>query len=138
MPIKQRRYDDKLPGCAMEATLNLIGGKWKGVILHHLLLDGTQRFNVLRRKLDGVTQTMLVKQLRELEDGGLVHREVLPGNPPKVEYSLTGEGRGLESILTALNDWGARWIAQQPSKRIRQIPRRAGQGTAHPAARSGD
>src|SRR5215469_18231712 len=122
MSSKQHRYDEKLPGCAMEATLNLIGGKWKGVILHHLLLDGPYRFNELRRKLDGVTQTMLVKQLRELEEAGLVRRDVVSGVRPGAEYSLTREGRGLEGILRALNDWGARWIAQQPGQRIRRPP----------------
>ena len=71
------------PGCAVEATLQFIDGKWKGVILYHLLL-GTQRFSELRRKLPNVTQRMLTNQLRELEADGFVERRVYAQVPPKV------------------------------------------------------
>nr|WP_304412398.1 helix-turn-helix domain-containing protein [Hyphomonas sp. L-53-1-40] len=83
----------------------MIGGKWKGVTLFHLM-DGVKRFNELQREVGNVTQRMLTKQLRELEEAGLVHREVYPVVPPKVEYSLTPKGETLRSILTALKDWG--------------------------------
>jgi DNA-binding HxlR family transcriptional regulator len=96
----RRRY-----GCGVEATLDLIGGKWKGVILFYLTY-GTLRFNQLRRLLPEVTQRMLTLQLRELEEDGIVHREVYREIPPKVEYSLTPFGRSLEPILIQLSIWG--------------------------------
>jgi DNA-binding HxlR family transcriptional regulator len=93
------------PGCAVEATLRLIDGKWKGVILYHLL-DGTLRFTEIRRRLTSVTQRMLTNQLREMEADGLIARTVYAVVPPKVEYSLTARGRSLEPILLALKSWG--------------------------------
>jgi len=92
-------------GCPVEATLNVIGGKWKGIALYHLL-DGAIRFNELKRKCGDVTQRMLTKQLRELESDGLVYRHIYPQVPPKVEYSLTKKGESLRPILLALRDWG--------------------------------
>lgn len=102
--VKRRRYDCAV-GCPVEATLDLIDGKWKGVILYHLR-DGTLRFNELGRRLTGITQRMLTKQLRELEEAGLVERRVYAQVPPKVEYSLSEEGRSLEPVIAALATWG--------------------------------
>lgn len=96
---------DCSPGCPVEATLQLIGGKWKGVVLFHLL-SGPMRFNELRRHLRNCTQRMLTNQLRELEADGLVHRKVYPEVPPRVEYSLTPCGRTLEPVILALKSWG--------------------------------
>ncbi|MBD8876017.1 winged helix-turn-helix transcriptional regulator [Roseibium polysiphoniae] len=93
------------PGCAVEATLSLIDGKWKGVVLYHLL-DSTLRFNEIRKKLPSVTQRMLTNQLRSLETDGLIERKVYPVIPPKVEYSLTERGRSLEPVIMALKHWG--------------------------------
>ncbi|MBS8259367.1 transcriptional regulator [Roseibium polysiphoniae] len=93
------------PGCAVEATLSLIDGKWKGVVLYHLL-DSTLRFNEIRKKLPSVTQRMLTNQLRSLETDGLIERKVYPVIPPKVEYSLTERGRSLEPVIMALKNWG--------------------------------
>lgn len=95
------------PGCAVEAAISLIDGKWKCVILFRLL-DGTNRFNELRRKMPGVTQRMLTNQLREMEADGLVERKVYAQVPPKVEYSLSERGRTLSPILEALKAWGDR------------------------------
>lgn len=96
-------------GCPVEAALEQIGGKWKGVTLFHLL-DGVKRFNELQRDVGNVTQRMLTKQLRELEAAGLIHREVYPVVPPKVEYSLTEKGESLRPILMALKDWGEKHV----------------------------
>ncbi|MDH3662867.1 MAG: helix-turn-helix transcriptional regulator [Alphaproteobacteria bacterium] len=98
------RYDCSR-GCPVEATLERIGGKWKGVALYHLL-DGAKRYNELKRAVGGVTQRMLTKQLRELERDGLIVRTVFPVVPPHVEYSLSDKGKTLKPILLALRDWG--------------------------------
>ncbi|MBB2163830.1 helix-turn-helix transcriptional regulator [Gluconacetobacter sp. 1b LMG 1731] len=105
MPRIRHKQLDCSPGCAVEATLELIDGKWKGVILFHLL-HGTMRFNALRKRLPNVTQRMLTAQLRELEQDGFVLRTVYAEVPPKVEYSLTGRGRSLEPVIMALKHWG--------------------------------
>lgn len=94
------------PACPVEATVSLIEGKWKCVILWHLREEGTLRFGELRKLLPDVTQRMLTNQLRELEDDGLVHRVVYAQVPPKVEYSLSDRGRTLSPILDALKGWG--------------------------------
>ncbi|HWK45347.1 MAG TPA: helix-turn-helix domain-containing protein [Stellaceae bacterium] len=101
---RHTRFDCN-PGCAVEATISLIDGKWKCVILFHLL-DGTVRFNEIRRRVPGVTQRMLTNQLRELEADRLIIRKVYAQVPPKVEYSLSPLGRSLEPVLTALRVWG--------------------------------
>ena len=89
--------------------MDVIGGKWKVIIIHHLL-DGTKRFSELRRLIPQVTQRMLTSQLRELESDGAVHREVYPQVPPKVEYSLTKLGKTLEPVLLVMHDWGKSFI----------------------------
>ena len=89
----------------VEATLEVIGGKWKVVILCHLT-KGTKRTSELKRSMPGITQKMLTQQLRELEDDGVIQRKVYNQVPPKVEYSLTDYGWSLESILDSLCSWG--------------------------------
>lgn len=101
--IRHKRLDCS-PGCAVEAVLSLIDGKWKGVVLYHLL-ERTHRFNELRRLIPNVTQRMLTNQLRELEGDELIVRKVYPEVPPKVEYSLTARGRSLEPVIAALKAW---------------------------------
>lgn len=97
---------DCTPGCAVEATLQLIDGKWKGVVLYHLMESGMLRFNGLRRLLPNVTQRMLTAQLRELEADGLILRKVYPEVPPRVEYSLSPRGQTLAPVIMALKRWG--------------------------------
>ena len=105
MPRTRHQRLDCSPGCAVEATLQFIDGKWKGVILWHLLAE-TLRFNQLRRLLPSVTQRMLTNQLRELEQDGLVARRIYAEIPPRAEYSLTERGRTLQPVLLALKAWG--------------------------------
>ncbi|HEJ7835082.1 helix-turn-helix domain-containing protein [Serratia marcescens] len=111
--MKKLRNYDKAPGCSMEAALHILGGKWKGVILYHLFKDGTLRFSELQRFLPNINQRLLTKQLRELEEDGLIHREVYPVVPPRVEYSLTDEGRTLYDLIMGLSVWGKRWLEKR-------------------------
>ncbi len=97
--------------CPVEATLSLIGGKWKGIVLYHLL-SGTIRFNELRRLMPAITQRMLTKQLRELEADKLIMRKVYPEVPPKVEYSMTEYGQTLAPVIKSLREWGAQHIGR--------------------------
>ena len=94
------------PGCSVEAAIGILDGKWKSIILWHLLTEDTLRFGEIRKRIPNVTQRMLTNQLRELEEDGMLHREVYPQVPPKVEYSLTPLGRSLRPILLALKAWG--------------------------------
>jgi DNA-binding HxlR family transcriptional regulator len=112
---KHKTYDCN-GGCPVEAALDRIGGKWKGILLYHLM-SGTHRFNQLRRQLPSVTQRMLTKQLRELEKDGLIQRVVYPEVPPRVEYSLTALGRSLKPIINALRTWGENYVQRQSSRR---------------------
>ncbi|KHD08952.1 hypothetical protein PN36_10000 [Candidatus Thiomargarita nelsonii] len=102
---KQRLVAKKKYNCPVEATLSVIGGKWKCLIIHHLI-DGTKRFNELRRLIPAITQRMLTSQLRELEADRIVNRKVYAQVPPKTEYSLTELGKTLEPVLWAMHDWG--------------------------------
>lgn len=96
-------------GCPVEATLELIGGKWKGLVLYHLS-KGTRRFGELRNELSGITQRTLTKQLRELEADGLVGRKVYPVIPPHVDYWLTPHGESLKPLLKELKRWGESYL----------------------------
>jgi len=110
--------------CPVEATLDLIGGKWKAIILFRVL-EQTRRFNELRRLLPGLTQRMLTNQLRELERDGLIARKVYPEVPPKVEYSMTEFGKTLEPVLLALKQWAE--VQMLPRMDLRQAEEGRGQ-----------
>ncbi|MFW9086807.1 winged helix-turn-helix transcriptional regulator [Pseudomonas sp. P2758] len=92
--------------CPVAFTVDVIGGKWKSLILFHLM-SGTKRFNELRRLIPDITQRMLTLQLRELETDGVIHREIYREVPPKVEYSLTPLGNSLAPLVSAMREWGA-------------------------------
>ena len=94
--------------CHVEATLGVIGGRWKAAVLFQLS-QGTKRFGELRRLLPNVTQRMLTLQLRELEADGLVQRTVYAEVPPRVEYTITPWGESLEPVLKAMCEWGERY-----------------------------
>jgi DNA-binding HxlR family transcriptional regulator len=110
---KRARGDDRRSNCAVEATLGVIGGRWKGVVLFWLL-DGRMRFGELRRKVPNCTERMLTLQLRELEEDGLVTRTVYAEVPPRVEYQLTSFGESLEPILTGMCEWGQKYKRRLP------------------------
>ena len=99
--------------CPLEATLDVIGGRWKGLILYHLL-RGDRRYGEMQRLLPAVSQRMLTLQLRELEENGIIHREIFRQIPPKVEYSLTEFGRSLEPVLLAMCEWGKQYMSLAP------------------------
>ncbi|MRX74195.1 HxlR family transcriptional regulator [Bacillus lacus] len=104
------RMKDKIFNCEKELTLSVIGGKWKMLILWHLGKEGTKRFGELKALMPGITQRMLVNQLRELEEDSIVRRKVYPVVPPKVEYSLTEQGKTLMPILDAMYLWGKEYM----------------------------
>ncbi|MFD5318746.1 winged helix-turn-helix transcriptional regulator [Streptomyces sp. NPDC127098] len=109
------RIEDVAEECTVEAALEVIGGKWKLVILRHLL-EGTLRFGELDKALHGITPRMLTRQLRELETDGLVLRTVYPQVPPRVEYSVTAVGESLRAIIGQLEQWGQEYRAWSPAR----------------------
>ncbi len=122
----KRRDFARRPGCAVEATLDLIDGKWKGVILYHLQ-TGTQRFGELRKRMPGITQRMLTKQLRALEEDNLVVRTVYAEVPPRVEYRLSEVGESLRPVIDILKLWGETYqerVACRVVSDTSKVPRR--------------
>ncbi len=103
-------FKEKTYACPMEMTIDLIGGKWKALLLWHLSW-GTYRFNELKRQFPHATQKMLAQQLRDLELSGLVTRKVYAEVPPRVEYALTDFGITLMPVLTAMNQWGKDYLS---------------------------
>ena len=112
------RLQKKTFNCEKELTLSVIGGKWKMIILWHLGKEGTKRFGELKTLIPGITQRMLVNQLRELEEDLIVHRKVYPIVPPKVEYTLTQQGESLMPILDSMYDWGKNYMKNVDESQI--------------------
>lgn len=102
--IKKQIYN-----CGFELTLELVGGKWKGLILWKLHEKGILRYGELSREIEGITQKMLTQQLKEMEENNLIIRTVYSQIPPKVEYSLSDYGKELSDIFIAMKDWGVRY-----------------------------
>jgi len=96
--------------CPMPQIAKLIGGKWKLIVLQILIFHGTHRFNELRRKIEGITQTMLTNQLRALEEDGLISRKVYAEVPPRVEYSVTQKAMDLNEMFEAMHRW---WVTYE-------------------------
>ena len=111
MMMSEQRSIKELPACPVETTLALIGDKWKVLILRDLM-PGTKRFGELKKSIGHVSQKVLTAQLRDMEENGLLHRRTYAEVPPRVEYSLTDLGRSLKPVLDALQEWGARYKAQ--------------------------
>jgi DNA-binding HxlR family transcriptional regulator len=111
--VRMKRKEQK---CPAETTLDIIGGRWKVLILWQLF-QGERRFSELFRALEGITQKMLTQQLRELEKDGIVHRQVYPQIPPKVEYSLTLLGKSLRPVVDAMCEWGLKQRGEMRTQR---------------------
>lgn len=104
--IDKDMEDKDITSCSsVKVTLEVMGGKWKPLIMY-LLVERTMRFSELQRSITGITQKMLTEQLRELERDGLISRKVYPQVPPKVEYSITKYGKTLLPVLETMHDWG--------------------------------
>lgn len=97
---------DELPECPVATTVQLIGNKWKLLILRNMIYYGTQRFSDFMKTVPGISKKVLTDNLRSLEEDGLVEREVFAEVPPRVEYSLSALGKTLKPVLDALRDWG--------------------------------
>jgi DNA-binding HxlR family transcriptional regulator len=106
------KFKDKEYTCTFEITIDLIGGKWKPLVIWYLGTKGTQRFNELKKLIPQITQKMLTQQLRELETDNLVMRKVYAQVPPKVEYSLTDLGESIMPILSMMCKWGDDYYKQ--------------------------
>ncbi|MDP4500542.1 winged helix-turn-helix transcriptional regulator [Nonomuraea turcica] len=104
--------------CGIDAAMDVVAGKWKSLILWELHNYGTRRFAELRRGLPGVSEKMLIQHLREMEEDGLVHREVYREVPPKVEYSLTEQGVSLNAALAPLGEWGGERMRRIGAERV--------------------
>ncbi|BDT87219.1 helix-turn-helix transcriptional regulator [Nocardia cyriacigeorgica] len=104
--------------CGIDAAMDVVGGKWKSLILWELHNHGVRRFGELRRGLPGVSEKMLIQQLRELEEDEIVERRVYAEVPPRVEYRLTEIGTALNTALAPLGDWGRERIARIGADRI--------------------
>ena len=103
--------NEKLYNCPVEATISQIGGKYKAIILYHLMEEDILRFSELQRYIPNATARMLTKQLRELENDELIERKVYPVVPPKTEYSLTERGKSLSPVIYSICDWGKEYMA---------------------------
>jgi DNA-binding HxlR family transcriptional regulator len=115
--LRSRKRKAGRTGCAVEATLSVIGGVWKPVLVFHLL-NGKLRFNALCRAISSATPRMITLQLRELESDGIVKRTVFPEVPPKVEYELTELGQSLAPVLLGMRDWGERLQLRESAEAI--------------------
>ena len=119
--IKSERFEEmvsairKYGGCPVSATLKLIGGKWKPLILYFISVD-VNRFGQLQRMIPGCSKRMMTTQLRELENDGLVHREVFAEVPPKVIYTLTEKGESLRPLFSELSKWGIKNVLEPRMK----------------------
>lgn len=98
--------EEKLFNCPVEASLSVVEGKYKSIILYHLMTDGTLRFNEIQKLIPQATIKMLSQQLKDLEAEGIIHKEIYPVVPPKTEYSITEFGETLRPIIMAMCDWG--------------------------------
>lgn len=109
--MKKREIYNRQTGCSVENTVQFISGKWKSVIMYHLLNNSTQRFGQLNAKIPSCTPRMLARQLNELEQDGLVEKHVYETVPMVTDYSATAFGQSLAPVITAMSDWGDKYNA---------------------------
>lgn len=95
--------------CPVTATMKVLGGKWKAILINAIYHTSPARFGELRRSVKGITQSMLTSQLRELEDDGVINRKIYAEIPPRVEYTLTEFGLTLSPIILSMADWGKQY-----------------------------
>jgi DNA-binding HxlR family transcriptional regulator len=106
-----KNAENKPFNCPVEATLSIIGGKYKMIILYHLFDDGVLRFSQIQKYIPNASAKMLSQQLHSMEADGLIHKKVYPVVPPKTEYSLTEKGKTLKTAIYAICDWGRTYMA---------------------------
>lgn len=111
----------KIELCKVDEALSILVGKWKPIILLHLFIEGTLRFSELKRLMPNITQKMLTKQLRELEEEDIINRVVYPQVPPKVEYSISEYGKSLGPILNVMHEWGSAHTEHMQEKNNKKI-----------------
>lgn len=107
-------FDEK--SCPVTATMHVIGGKWKAILINAIYQTSPARFGELKRSVAGITQSMLTSQLRELEDDGIINRKIYAEIPPKVEYTLTEFGLTLSPIIQSMGEWGVKYKLNQAKK----------------------
>lgn len=105
---------EEMASCSVDAALRVVGGRWKTLILWNLL-SGSRRYSELRRRIPGVTERMLARQLQQLEADGIVRRTAYPEVPPRVEYALTDLGRSLAPVLQEFADWAEEHLGATPA-----------------------
>jgi DNA-binding HxlR family transcriptional regulator len=110
--------NDQEECCKGEETLEILRGKWKSLILFHLIVGGTQRFSELRRLMPDISQKILTNHLRELEEQDIIRSVVYAQVPPKVEYSITEHGKTLQSVLGSIQEWGSVHIEHMRNKEV--------------------
>lgn len=115
MNEKKIIFDEK--SCPVTATMNVIGGKWKPILINAIYHTSPARFGELKRSVIGITQSMLTSQLRELEENGIINRKIYAEIPPKVEYTLTEFGLTLSPILISMAEWGIEYKFNQAQKK---------------------
>ena len=114
MPAEMMDSFLKIGTCPVAATINIIGGKWKVIILYLISYD-IKRFGEIHKLIEGISKKILTDQLRELEADGIINREVFAEVPPRVEYTLTDKGFTLRPIIFAMRDWGLKYGMKEPA-----------------------
>ena len=114
-PVKKNIFDENT--CPVTATMKVLGGKWKPILINAIYFTSPARFGELKRSVVGITQSMLTSQLRELEEDGIITRKIYAEIPPRVEYTLTEFGLTLSPIIQSMAEWGKQYWLNNESKK---------------------